>query len=115
VTETSDVIAQVSLVFSDKVKAVSGKPKLCNNIDIANFNAFRCDKAYRGQGRISKLVKLAEGYAKEKGIKTITIGAEASMPNNLSIYFHFGYTNFEMYEIDEEENNELILYYSKQI
>ena len=115
VTETGDVIAQISLVLLDSVKAVAGKPKLCNNKDIANFNAFRCDKQYRGQGHISKLVKLAEVYAKEKGIKIITIGAEACMPQNLSIYFHFGYTNFVMYELDEEENNELILYYSKNI
>ena len=115
VTEENDVIAQVSLVFSDSVKAVRGKPLLCNNSDIANFNAFRCDEKFRGQGHISKLVKLAESYAKDNGIKTITIGAETTMPKNLSIYFHFGYTDFVMYELDPEENNELILYYSKQI
>lgn len=115
VTEKGDVIAQVSLVFSSMVKAVRGKDKLCNDKDIANFNAFRCDEEYRGQGHISKLVKIAEAYAKENGITKITIGVEANITKNMCIYFHFGYTNFEMFEIDEEENNELILYYSKTI
>lgn len=68
-----------------------------------------------GQGHISKLVKIAEDYARQLGIKQLTIGAEASCPKNLSIYFHFGFKNFVMYEIDESENDELILYYSKQL
>lgn len=43
-----NVIAQITLVLSSKVKAVLNKPLLCNDYDIANFNAFRCDEKYRG-------------------------------------------------------------------
>lgn len=105
-------IGQITLILSDECKAVSGKPKLCDNKTVANFNAFRIDKQFEGQGHISRLVKLAEAYAKGLGIKSITIGCEAKETRNLAIYLHFGYTKFVMHEFDE---GELILYYLKEI
>lgn len=114
VTDDGNVIAQVTLILSPNVKAVQDKPKLCDGKTIANFNAFRCDKEYRGQGHISKLVKIAENWALQNGIKIITIGVEANNSKNIMIYFHFGFTEFVMYEIDKDEG-ELILYYQKKI
>lgn len=116
VTDEHNVIAQISVVFSSKVKCVQGKKKLCDNEHICNMNAFRCDKEYEGNGHISKLVKMGEEYARQKGYKNITIGSEARETRNLSIYFHFGYRTFLMCEIDEgEEDKPLVLYYGKDL
>ena len=41
------------------------------------------NKKYEGQGHISKLVKMAEQYAKQKGITYLTIGCEAKETLNL--------------------------------
>lgn len=114
VNENGKVISQLTLVLKENVKDVKGKRKLCDGKSIANFNAFRTDKKYQGQGHISRLVRLAEDWAIKNSIKKITIGVEASNSKNISIYFHLGFTEFVMYEFDEEEN-ELILYYSKDL
>ena len=58
------------------------------------MNACRIEKKYEGQGHISKLVKMAEQYAKKQGITYLTIGSEAKESRNLGIYLHFGYTEF---------------------
>lgn len=76
------------------------------------MNAFRIDKKYEGQGHISKLVKMAEQYAKDKGIRYLTIGSEAKESRNLAIYLHFGYTEFITSFV---EDNELVLFYGKTI
>ena len=46
-------------------------------------------KKYEGQGHISKLVKMAEQYAKSQGITYLTIGSEAKKSRNLGLYLHF--------------------------
>ena len=110
----NDVIAQISVVLKPTVKAVFGKNLLCDGKVIANMNAFRCDKEYEGKGHISKLVKMGEEYAKNLGYKFMSIGCEARESRNLSIYFHFGYTEFVMSEMDDsEEGSPLVLYYRK--
>ena len=106
-------IGQVTILFSPKCKAVKNKPLLCDGEKIANFNEFRIEKEFEGEGHISKLVKMAEKYAKEKGFDYLTIGTEAKETRNLSIYFHFGFDKFVMHEFDKDENNELIVYYKK--
>ena len=110
-----DVVAQITVVLENNVGAVRDKPFLCDNQTV-NMNAFRCDKEYEGQGHISKLVKMGEAYAKSLGKKYATIGAEATIPRNLSIYFHFGYTEF-LKAIEEEDDGvkELVLYYRKKL
>ena len=105
-------IGQLTIIFSPECGAVFNRPLLCDGKHIANMNAFRIKKAYEGQGHISKLLKLAEEYAKKKKIKTLTIGVEAKETRNISIYFHFGYTNFVSSMV---EDGEVILYYSKNI
>ncbi|MBQ2864608.1 MAG: N-acetyltransferase [Clostridia bacterium] len=105
-------VGQITVLFSPECSAVKNRPYLCDGKTIANMNAFRIDKQFEGQGHISKLVKLAEAYAKEKGFNTLTIGCEAQETRNLAIYLHFGYTKFVT---SLTEDNELILYYEKQL
>ena len=114
--DNNEVIAQITVVFKQDVKAVKGKDKLCDGKSIANMNAFRCDKEYEGQGHISKLVKLGEEYARSICYSYMTIGSEARETRNLSIYFHFGYTEFLFSELDDsEEDCPLVLYYGKEL
>ncbi|MBE7073735.1 MAG: GNAT family N-acetyltransferase [Clostridiales bacterium] len=105
-------IAQITVLFSTDCSAVSGRPMLCDGKIRANMNAFRIDKKYEGQGHISKLVKMAEQYAKSQGITYLTIGSEAKESRNLAIYLHFGYTEFITSFIEDDD---LILFYGKRI
>ena len=115
VVKNNEPIGEMTLVLRDSVKAVRNKDYLCNNTDTANMNAFRIEKAYEGQGHISKLHKLVEDYAKTLGIKKLTIGVDANETRNIAIYLHFGYNKYVGYEIDHEENDALVLYYEKNI
>ena len=108
-------VGELTVLLSPKCKAVLNKPNLCNGKTIANLNALRIEKKFEGKGYISKLVKFAEQYCKQIGIKFLTIGVEALESRNLSIYLHWGYTNFVCYEVDLQEDNALVLYYQKQL
>ena len=110
--DNEDPIGQVTILFSPNCSAVKNRPELCNGTDTANMNAFRIEKKYENQGHISKLVKMAEEFARSKGIKFLTIGSEAKESRNLAIYLHFGYTEFVTSMI---EDNDLILYYKKTL
>ena len=112
VLDDNDPIGQITILFSTECSAVKNRPMLCDGKFIANMNAFRIDEKYEGKGHISKLVKMAEQYAKEKGIKFLTIGSEAKESRNLAIYLHFGYTKFITSFV---EDNELVLFYGKYI
>lgn len=105
-------IGQITVLFSTDCSAVKNRPMLCDGKNRANMNAFRIEKKYEGQGHISKLIKMAEQYAKSKGFTYLTIGSEAKESRNLGIYLHFGYTEFITSFIEE---NELILFYGKRI
>ena len=105
-------VGQITILFSPECSAVKDKPMLCNGINIANMNAFRIEKKYEGQGHISKLVKMAENFAKDKGVSYLTIGCEAKESRNLAIYLHFGYTEFITSMV---ENDELVLFYGKKL
>ena len=112
VLDNDEPVGQITVLFSPECSAVNGKSMLCNGTDIANLNAFRIDKKYEGQGHISKLVKMAEVFAKSKGISYLTIGCEAKESRNLAIYLHWGYTEFIT---SMTAGNELILFYGKKI
>ena len=112
VLENEEPIGQITVLFSPNCSAVKGRPMLCDGKEIANMNAFRIKKEHEGQGHISKLVKMAENYAKEKGFKVLTIGSEAKESRNLGIYLHFGYTEFVTHFIEDDE---LVLFYKKDI
>lgn len=112
VLDDDNPIGQITVLFSPNCSAVKGRPLLCNGKDTANMNAFRVEKQYEGQGHISKLVKMAEEYAFNRGMKYLTIGSEAVESRNLAIYLHFGYTDFVTYLIEEDE---LIVFYRKEL
>lgn len=112
VLDNEEPIGQITVLFSPKCSAIKNQINLCNGIDIANMNAFRIEKKYENQGHISKLVKMAEEYAKKKGIKYLTIGSEAKESRNLAIYLHFGYTEFVTSKF---EDGDLILFYRKNL
>ena len=105
-------VGQITVLFSTECSAVKDRPMLCDGLTRANMNAFRIDKKYEGQGHISKLVKMAEKYAKDKGITYLTIGSEAKESRNLGIYLQFGYTEFITSFV---EDGDLVLFYGKQI
>lgn len=105
-------VGQRNVLFSTNCSAVKNRAMLCDGGTTANMNAFRIKKEYEGQGHISKLVKMAEQYAKGKGFSYLTIGSEAKESRNLAIYLHFGYTEFIT---SITENGELILFYGKKI
>ena len=105
-------IGQITVLFSTECSAVKNRPMLCDGETRANMNAFRIDKKFEGQGHISKLVKMAEQYAKNKGITYLTIGSEAKESRNLGIYLHFGYTEFITSFVEDDE---LVLFYGKNI
>lgn len=108
----SEPIGQITVLFSTDCSAVKDRPMLCDGKNRANMNAFRIDKKYERKGHISKLVKMAEQYAKDHGITYLTIGSEAKESRNLGIYLHFGYTEFITSFV---EDNELVLFYGKKI
>lgn len=112
VLDDDNPIGQITVLFSPNCSAVKNRPLLCDGKTTANMNAFRIEKEYEGQGHISKLVRMAEQYAKEKGFKHLTIGSEAKESRNLGIYLHFGYTEFVTYIIEDDE---LIVFYKKDI
>ncbi|MDY3658664.1 MAG: GNAT family N-acetyltransferase [Eubacteriales bacterium] len=112
VLDNNDPIGQISILFSTECSAVKNRPMLCDGKSIANMNAFRIDEKYEGKGYISKLVKMAEQYAKEKGMKFLTIGSEAKESRNLAIYLHFGYSKFITSFV---EDGDLVLFYGKNI
>ena len=76
------------------------------------MNALRIQKAYEGQGHISKLMKVMEEYARNLGYQKISIGVEANQTRNLAIYLHFWYQ--ELIHV-ENEDGELVLYYAKTL
>ena len=105
-------IGQITVLFSKECSAVKDRPMLCDGKTRANMNAFRIEKKYEGQGHVSKLVKMAESCAKEKGFNYLTIGSEAKESRNLGIYLHFGYAEFVTSFV---EDGDLILFYGKKI
>ena len=112
VLDDNNPIGQITILFSTECSAVKNRPMLCDGKSIENMNAFRINEKYEGKGHISKLVKMAEQYAKEKGMRFLTIGSEAKESRNLAIYLHFGYTKFITSFV---EDNELVLFYGKYI
>jgi len=101
-----------TLIFSAHNPAINGRQELADGESVANINALRVDKEYEGKGHISKLVRVMELHAKEKGYTRLTIGVEAKETRNLAIYLHWGYSELILSEIEE---GALVLYYAKSI
>ena len=100
------------MLLSEKCGAAAGCAPIAGEGKNANINGLRIEKAFEGQGHISRLVRMMEDWARSQGFTTMTIGVEAKETRNLAIYLHWGYTKFLMSEIDE---GELVLYYGKAL
>lgn len=105
-------VGEGTLLFSPACGAIGGRKDLADGLATANINALRVDEPYRGQGHMSRLVKVMEAYAKDCGCSALTIGVEAAEARNLAIYLHWGYTSLVRYE---KEEGQLVLYYSKRL
>lgn len=112
VSADDEPIGEGTLLFSPECRPIRGRLSLADGKTIANINALRIEKAYEGQGHISRLVKKMEAYAKALGYTTITIGVEAHQTRNAAIYLHWGYTRYVMSEV---EDGTLVLYYAKDL
>ena len=105
-------VGECTLILSPECNAVRGRLCLADGKRVANINALRIAKEYEGQGHISKLMTCVEEAAKAQNIQVLTIGVEAKETRNLGIYLHWGYDEFVMSETEDEE---LILYYRKEL
>ena len=112
VLKDGEPVGEGTLIFDPSCSAISGRLDLADGKTVTNVNALRIRKEYENQGHISALMKLMEQYAKEHGFTRITIGVEAKEARNLAIYLHWGYTDFILHEIEDDE---LILYYGKNL
>jgi len=107
-------IGTCTLIFSPASEQVGGRAELANGMTIANVCALRINNEYERQGHVSKLMKLMEQYARERGCTTLTIGVEAKDTRPHAIYFHWGYTQF-LQCVYEDGEAIPTLYYAKQL
>ena len=105
-------VGEGTLLFSPECGAVGGRRALADGLTTANVNALRIRKTHEGRGHISKLVRLMEQYARERGFARLTIGVEARETRNLAIYLHWGY---DVFVTSAMEDGELVLYYAKEL
>lgn len=111
VLDDDEPVGQASLVLNKNVLKFACKDLLCGE-STAYLSAIRIKKEYEGHGYISKLVKMMESFAKQNGIKFLTIGVEAKETRNIGIYLHFGFNEFIDSVVDD---GELVLFYKKGI
>ncbi|MBQ8552359.1 MAG: GNAT family N-acetyltransferase [Clostridia bacterium] len=112
VTADGEPVGQGTLLISPECGAVGGRLTLADSISVGNINALRIDREYRGDGHISKLVHRIEAHARTLRLSALTIGVEADKVRNISIYFHWGFTEYVTWEPDD---NIPVLYYRKEL
>ena len=105
-------VGEGSLILTDDHPAIRGRVNLADGKKTVNINALRILKQHEGKGQISALVRMMEGWAREQGFETITIGVEPVEARNLGIYLHWGYTRLVHHEV---EDGALVLYYAKPL
>ena len=76
------------------------------------LTALRIRKEFEGKGYVSGLMKFVEQDAARMGFTTLTIGVEAAETRNLAMYLHWGYNQFL---VSEQDGEELVLFYAKQL
>ncbi len=108
----NEPIGEGTLLLSPQCKAVRHRKILCDGECIANLNALRIQKEYENKGHISKLLREIEKYALKNGYSYLSIGVEAKETRNLSIYLHWGFTEFIK---SYKEERRLVLYYRKKL
>lgn len=105
-------VGEATLLLSPACGAIEGRLALADGKSVGNVNALRMEKRWEGQGHMSRLVGVLEGYARKRGLEALTIGVGAKETRNLGIYLHWGYGEFVM---AQEEEGELVLYYRKNL
>lgn len=83
--------------------------------EMAYLAAFRTNKEYEGQGYFSKLLKFAENDLKERGYKELSLGVGPESVRNIEIYFHYGFREYIKTTIEYDPEEDVILFYKKQI
>lgn len=68
ILEDNEPIGEGTILWSPECEAIVGREQLADGRKTVNVNALRIEKTYEGQGHISKLVKMMEQVAKEKGL-----------------------------------------------
>lgn len=106
-------VGEVTLdYFADGYGNPELRPLLADGTTTSYVTALRIRKEYEGKGYISGLMACMETCAKEMGFTHLTIGVEAAETRNISIYLHWGYTQFINSEVD---CGELVLFYQKTL
>lgn len=105
-------IGEGSLLWNEHCYAVKNRLQLAKDGEICNLNGLRIIKPYEGQGHISKLFKVMEQDAKDRGYQAITIGVEEEEKRNYAIYTHLGYTELVLKEFEDGAE---VLYLQKNI
>lgn len=105
-------VGEGTLLFSPECGAVDGRTILADGRTVVNLNALRIEKAFEGQGHVSRMVRQMEDEARRRGFSRITIGVDECETRNRAIYAHWG---FDALILDEIEDGERVLYYSKQL
>lgn len=114
--DNNEYVGQGTLLLQSEDAVMTGKDK-------AEIIKLEINPQYRGKGIATKIYQAIEKYAKQNGIKTLTIGVEPCEIRNMQIYFHWGFTNFlkctsETFPPttpDGEGETIIVLCYSKQI
>lgn len=101
-------VGEVTLSF----RQTGSRACLADGTTTGYIQALRIRKEFEGQGHVSKMMTVMEQYARQQGLRCLTIGVEAAETRNLAIYLHWGYNRFLM---AEEEDGELILFYGKDL
>lgn len=110
---TFAVIIDGEAVGEGTLELNTGKDKrLCDGKNNAYLAALRIRPEFEGQGHISRLVRMMEDHARERGFTRLTIGAEAAEERNLAIYRHWGFDRLLM---QEDADGETVLYFAKTL
>lgn len=112
VIASGEPVGEGTLLLSPLCPAIGGRTQLADGALSVNVNGLRIEKAFEGQGHISKLIHSMEEYARGRQFSVITIGVEACEIRNRSIYYHWGYQRLIHSEF---EDSETVLYYAKDL
>ena len=85
--ENNQYIGQGTLVLKNADPVMTGEGK-------AEIGKLEIIPEFRGKGIATKIYEGIAKFAKENGIRTLTIGVEPCEVHNMQVYFHWGFTNF---------------------
>ncbi len=112
ILDGDEPVGEGTLLFDPACSAIAGRTILADGRLRVNLNALRIEKAYEGQGHISRLVRMMEQDARRMGYDTITIGVDEIEHRNRAIYAHWGY---DALILRETEGADVVLYYEKKL